>query len=117
VIIYSSECVYPLAVVGNIHYATINDLTWVVNSEGHTRLAVASSDGFVSFVNFDTQENGLTILGERLNHTEVPEKLKGIYEAMEQVNFKKFENEAKENAKKTQFKPVTFKSKNAQAAT
>jgi chromatin assembly factor 1 subunit B len=29
VLIYSTECVYPLAVVGNIHYASINDMTWI----------------------------------------------------------------------------------------
>ena len=28
VLIYTTECVYPLAVVGNTHFATINDFAW-----------------------------------------------------------------------------------------
>jgi len=83
VIIYSSESTYPIAVIGNAHYATINDIAWIIGTDGSTRLSVASSDGFVSFITFDVQENGLTILGERLPTPEVPEKLRGIYEALD----------------------------------
>lgn len=115
--IYSSESTYPLSVIGNAHYATINDLTWVHSRDGQIKLIVASSDGFLSFVNFDLQSNGLTILGERLATPEVPEKLRGIYEALDSVNFKRYEAEARENSRKTQFKQVAFKSKNAQVTT
>lgn len=53
VIIYSSESVYPLAVIGNIHYASINDMTWIITSETNQKLLVASSDGYCSFISFD----------------------------------------------------------------
>lgn len=98
--------------IGNIHFASINDMAWVVQSDTRVKLISASSDGYCSFISFDIQENGLTILGERLNHQAVPEKLKGIYEAYEQVNFRKFEMEARENSKRNnQFKQVAFKTK------
>ena len=72
---------YPVAVLGNLHFASINDLTWIVTSDSHIKLIAASSDGFCSFFSFDLNEDGLTIFGERLTSSEVPEKLKGIYEA------------------------------------
>ena len=28
VLIYSTESIYPMAVIGNIHYACINDMAW-----------------------------------------------------------------------------------------
>jgi len=72
-----------------------------MNSETKVlKLAVASLDGFISFINFEQREDGLTLLGEKLHQQEMPEKLKGIYESLEAVNFKNFENEAKENSKK-----------------
>jgi hypothetical protein len=40
--------------------------------------------------------------------------LRPQFEALEQVNFRKFEEEARE-LKKNQFKPMAFKSKNAGA--
>ena len=39
----------PLIIVGNLHYQTINDLTWLEDA----MLAVASSDGFCSFILFE----------------------------------------------------------------
>lgn len=48
VLIYSTESTYPLAVIGNTHYATINDLAWDFNS-GRNLLA-ASSDGYISIM-------------------------------------------------------------------
>ena len=100
VIIYSTNSIVPVAVVGNIHYATINDLVWIMNGK-LVKLAIASYDGYISFVNFELKEDGLTLLGEKLDQSEMPEKLKGIYESLESVNFKVFESEAKENSKKT----------------
>ena len=31
VIIYTTESIYPIAVIGNIHFATINDMSWKSN--------------------------------------------------------------------------------------
>ena len=53
VIVYSTESVYPLAVLGNLHYASINDLSWIVTSDTNVKLLVASSDGYCSFISFE----------------------------------------------------------------
>ena len=54
VILYSTESEIPLAVVGNFHYATLNDLAWQKDNV----LAVCSSDGFCSFLLFNKGELG-----------------------------------------------------------
>ena len=46
VIIYSTQSIYPIAVVKNLHYDTINDLAWASTN----LLLIASSDGFCSFI-------------------------------------------------------------------
>ncbi|ANZ73920.1 BA75_00259T0 [Komagataella pastoris] len=50
VVIYDTQQTGPLALVTNIHYAIITDLTW--SSDGKT-LIVASADGFCSSVGID----------------------------------------------------------------
>lgn len=110
VLIYSTECVYPLAVIGNTHYATINDLAW--DSSGR-KLLCASSDGYISLINL-SQEASLDLLGEPILAADpiFPEKLRALYEASEQVSYKRYEDEARD-AKKNQFTAIKFKSKNA----
>ena len=61
-----------MAVVGNIHYAPINDMTWETNR----KLIIASSDGFCSIVTFDNSDNSENIIGDRLPNSELPEKLR-----------------------------------------
>ena len=107
-LIYSTECIYPLAVVGNMHYGHMNDFAWDFAGR---KLLGASSDGYISMINFNG-ESSHEIIGERLPMSEIPEKLRAQFEALETVTYKKYEEEAKE-AKKNQFKPMTFKSKNA----
>lgn len=78
VLIYSTESIYPISAVGNLHYSTINDLSWNDNKQ----LAVCSTDGYISFINFEGEgENNL--IGERLPHNQLPEKLRFIYESLE----------------------------------
>lgn len=108
VLIYSTECIYPLAVVGNMHYGHMNDFAWDFAGR---KLLGASSDGYISMINFNG-DSSYEILGERLPLSDIPEKLRPTFEAFELVTYKKYEEEAKE-AKKNQFKPMTFKSKNA----
>eukprot|EP00347_Sterkiella_histriomuscorum_P016639 403352417 len=118
VLIYSTDSIFPISIIGNTHFAPINDLSWIITNDQKVKLIAASSDGFCSIISFDIQENtGLTILGERLHISEMPEKLRGIYEAYESVSFKKFEMEARERSKNSQFKAVSFKSKNATVTT
>jgi len=110
VLIYSTECVYPLAVIGNTHYATINDLAW--DAAGR-KLLCASSDGYISVISL-SGEASVDLMGERMPTADptFPEKLKGLFEASESVSYKKFEEEARDG-KKNQFTAVKFKSKNA----
>lgn len=49
VMIYSTASLTPLAVVGNVHFALINDIVFF----GAQQLIVCSSDGMCSFVFFD----------------------------------------------------------------
>ena len=58
-----------MAVIGNIHYATINDMAWT----GNHKLVVGSSDGYCTIITFD---NDGEVIGQRLANAELPEKLK-----------------------------------------
>jgi chromatin assembly factor 1 subunit B len=54
VLIYSTESLIPVCVVGNLHYQILNDLSWLEDR----MLAVASSDGYCSFIKFENNELG-----------------------------------------------------------
>ena len=45
-LLFSTEAAQPLAVIGNLHLANINDLTW----SGSCQLVACSSDGYCSLV-------------------------------------------------------------------
>jgi len=59
VIIYSTQKMLPIYIVGNLHYATLTDLSW----KNDKCLAVSSLDGYCSFIHF--QNN---ILGQIYNY-------------------------------------------------
>lgn len=48
-LVYSTQSTFPIAIVRNIHYDSINDIAWM----GDNLIIVASSDGFCSFVQID----------------------------------------------------------------
>jgi chromatin assembly factor 1 subunit B len=79
VLIYSTDSLVPLAVIGNTHYAPINDMAWCTDG----RLCACSSDGYVSIMKL-TEE----MLGERLSLELIPEDLKEFYEENAKVNLK-----------------------------
>ena len=54
VIIYSTSSLAPIAIVGNIHYSLITDISWM----GGKILATSSSDGYCSFIKMETNELG-----------------------------------------------------------
>lgn len=58
VLIYDTENVQPLGVVGNLHYTPLTDLSW---SQDGTLLMVSSTDGFCSYIRLDQ-----SILGTKL---------------------------------------------------
>lgn len=51
VLVYDTDVLEPLCVVGNIHYSPITDLAW--SGDGST-LLISSTDGFCSYVSIDT---------------------------------------------------------------
>ena len=84
VLIYTTDKIQPLAVIGNIHYAPINDMAWA--SDG--RLCAGSSDGYVSIIKVPVD-----MFGDRLPKEEIPETLQQHYSELEQVDFVKSEQE------------------------
>lgn len=55
IMIYDTEHAHPIAALQDAHYSTLTDLTW--SADGNT-LAVSSSDGYVSLIQFDEGELG-----------------------------------------------------------
>ena len=103
IIVYTTQSIMPIAVVKNLHYDSINDLTWV----GHKILVVASSDGFCSFLKIENN-----VIGEPLplESELIPENLRDYYKERSEVSFKK--NEELANQFKGQgFNKIQIKSK------
>ncbi|ORX91477.1 WD40 repeat-like protein [Basidiobolus meristosporus CBS 931.73] len=63
VLVYDTQHQYPIAMVSNLHYATLTDIAW--SSDGNT-LMMASEDGFCSMINFEPHELGEPYQGESL---------------------------------------------------
>ena len=85
VIVYATDVNVPLAVMGNIHYATINDLAWVKSD----LLVACSSDGYCSFMS--TSER---LVGKRLSNEKIEdEELRAHYEELDKVDIDKLERQ------------------------
>lgn len=54
-LLYDTQYLEPFALIGNIHYAALTDITW--SSEGR-QLLVSSRDGFCTIIQFETDELG-----------------------------------------------------------
>lgn len=80
VLIYTTQSIHPLMVIKNLHYDSINDLSWM----NHKMLMVASSDGYCSFIKMDP-----SLIGEPLPPTSelIPEALVEHYTTLSGVNF------------------------------
>mmetsp|Transcript_17193 Transcript_17193/g.28962 ORF Transcript_17193/g.28962 Transcript_17193/m.28962 type:complete len:176 (+) Transcript_17193:62-589(+) len=104
VLIYSTQSTCPLSIVQNLHYDSINDLSWMNNKV----LAVASSDGFISFIRFSEE-----CIGEPLAFDSelVPEDLRAHLKSIGEVSFKANVELAASNCKTQGFQKVAFKSK------
>ena len=103
VLIYTTQSIFPIAVIKNIHYDSINDLTWV----GSKMLAVASSDGFCSFIAVDEALLGSPLA---LDSELIPEFLRDHYKNLSQVSFEKNVSIALAN-KSSGFAKIAFKSR------
>jgi hypothetical protein len=96
-LIYSTDSIFPIAILGNLHYGCINDLVWV----GNQKLIASSSDGYCSIISFDEGEEN--VIGVRLPNDQLPEKLRQHYEKLDQVNYRRLEQETvREKEKKEQ---------------
>ena len=106
VLVYATDQVMPLAILSNIHYASINDLTWVSNS----LLVACSSDGYCSFMSTSSK-----LIGKRLPNEKIEdEQLRAHFEEMDKVDIERLEAQVK-SQKGSQFTTVAFRSKRAGA--
>jgi len=75
-------------VIGNIHYAPINDLAWCSND----MLIAGSSDGYCSVMTVSDSH----LFGERLPNEQVEdETLRAHYEQLDTINLNKLEMQVK----------------------
>jgi chromatin assembly factor 1 subunit B len=64
VILYDTESILPVAVLGQLHYDSITDLAW---SKDGRFLAIASRDSYCTIATFDEGELGETLSPENLS--------------------------------------------------
>ena len=110
VIIYATDQTLPLAVIGNIHYAPINDMTWFSNEV----LIACSSDGYCSVMTMSKDEE-TNLLGKRIPMDAIgDETLREHYESLARVDYDKLEAQVA-SLKKQQYMPMSFRKKTSQA--
>ena len=73
VFIYGTDSIQPRYVLTNIHFQSITDLAW----NGADTLAIASSDGYITFCLFEKGELGIQIQPSEIQNDD---KLKSAYE-------------------------------------
>ena len=89
IIIYTTDSIVPIPIVGNIHYAPINDMSW----QGNKKLLACSSDGYCSVIQF-AKEEALNVVGVRILNSNIEnEPLRNHYQQMDAVNLKILEKE------------------------
>ena len=77
--------------VGNVHYAPINDLSWHYSNE---RLVACSSDGYCSILNFASAPAESNLIGKRLANEEIEdETVRQTMIKSDCVNFKMMESQ------------------------
>eukprot|EP00906_Rhabdomonas_costata_P020557 RCo029942 len=79
VLFYDTASAEPLAVITNLHLSTITDVAWAPNG---LSVMIASKDGYVSVVRFESSELGETW---DLGATDTPEGLPAALQAVRQV--------------------------------
>jgi len=74
-----------MAVIGNVHYAPINDISWHFSNE---KLVACSSDGFVSILTMATSPAEANLLGKRIDNEAIEdEELRKTFERADLNNF------------------------------
>lgn len=77
VTIYSTQNIYPLAIVRNIHYHSITDLSF----SGDKYLFISSSDGYCSVVRFDEG-----VFGKRMKVEEMPIQVQPFFKDYDKID-------------------------------
>lgn len=73
-----------MAVIGNIHYAPINDMTW----HGNKKLVACSSDGYCSIMTFNETSDESNLIGKPLDLQQIEdESLREIQAKIRSVNY------------------------------
>ncbi|EDO14566.1 hypothetical protein Kpol_361p3 [Vanderwaltozyma polyspora DSM 70294] len=83
VLIYDTESVKPIAVIGNLHYTPLTDLSWSKDGEV---LIVSSTDGFVSYVSMSSDAFGDKLEDEKIAEFTKPENEIKSYKAETNTN-------------------------------
>jgi len=77
VAIYSTQSIYPLAVVRNIHYHSITDLAF----SGDKYLLISSSDGYCSIVRFDEG-----VFGKKVKVEDMPLHIQPFFKDYDKID-------------------------------
>ena len=88
VVLYDTQHAHPIALIGNLHYANLTDLSW--SHDGNTIL-MSSTDGYCSVAIFDEGE-----LGQLLPKEDLPAACKITHQPHFFANEKKFVQEEEE---------------------
>ena len=83
VFIYGTDSIQPRYALTNIHYQSITDLAWNADK----KLAISSSDGYISFVSFEENELGIPFKPDEITWDD--EKFKKQYKLYFDVDIKK----------------------------
>lgn len=94
VLLYDTQQMTPFAIISNIHYTRLTDVTW--SSDGRL-IAVSSTDGFCSLVSFEPNELGIEYVKEMAEPEESEESL---VEAVEEVELDNVLNTSQEKIEK-----------------
>jgi len=78
IIVYTTRSQEPYAIIGNIHYAELTDLSW-----SNDKLLASSRDGFVTLVSFDDQD-----LGTVLTKENIPDNVSHLFEYLDLESWK-----------------------------
>lgn len=104
IVIYTTESIYPIAVIGNLHYAYITDSVWISPNQ----MVVSSFDGYCSTVLVDPK-----LTGEVLPLEEIPnEDIRNLFIERSKISFA----EKAALAKQVEYQKVNFKVKSSSKA-
>jgi WD40 repeat protein len=99
VLVYSTECIYPMVVIGNLHYAYITDMTWISANQ----IVVSSYDGYCSQISVDPK-----LTGQILDKEELPnEQMKTLWEERTNIDYHK----KAQQGKKAEYRAAVVKTK------